>query len=91
MLISFLTLSLCAGLVNALTYSVQVESIEPTPVLSYVQRSSAFQQIFNPSYVVATPGSGGVEGIVARTQNCSASVGGGCVGCGGAGEKARCG
>ena len=86
---SFFLFLAATAVVSASIYSVQVESIESIPVLSYVQRTSAYQQIFNPSYIIASSATGGMEGIVARTQNCSASVGGGCVSCGGPDEKAR--
>lgn len=71
------------------SYTLNVLSINPLPVLSYVDGSSAFQQVFNPSYIVASPGTRGVEGLVLRTQNCNATVGGECVRCGGSGPEAR--
>lgn len=73
---------------QAFTYDVKVVSVSSDPVLSYVRGNSQYNQIFNPSYVVASPATGGVEGLVARTQNCSAKVGGGCVYCSGQGPEA---
>ena len=56
--------------------------------LSYVGGTSAFQQVFNPAWVQASAGTNGKAGLLIRTQNCSATVGGSCVACSGAGQKA---
>eukprot|EP00048_Salpingoeca_helianthica_P017562 m.237841 g.237841 ORF g.237841 m.237841 type:complete len:359 (-) comp21437_c0_seq1:27-1103(-) len=69
--------------VAALKYDLIVDQFSPLPVLSYVDGSAAFEQVFNPSYFPPSPGTGGVEGLLIRTQNCSAKVGGPCVQCGG--------
>eukprot|EP01012_Entosiphon_sulcatum_P036209 TRINITY_DN460_c0_g1_i1.p1 TRINITY_DN460_c0_g1~~TRINITY_DN460_c0_g1_i1.p1 ORF type:complete len:339 (-),score=54.16 TRINITY_DN460_c0_g1_i1:21-1037(-) len=64
-------------------YRVSVASIEPDPVLSYLKGSSAFQQVFNPAWV-----EGRTPGLLVRTQNCTATVGGSCPHCGGDATKA---
>lgn len=88
---SIFLMVVCAAIVrcNAYTYNVEVLEISPTPVVSYVDGTSQYEQVFNPSWIEASPGTQGVEGLVMRTQNCSATVGGPCVGCGGSGSKAR--
>jgi hypothetical protein len=48
---------------------------------------SAFAQVFNPSWIVASVGTAQKKGLLVRTQNCSATVGT-CVACSGAGAKA---
>lgn len=75
-------------LVASVQYSVEVLELSPVPVLSYLDGNSAFQQIFNPSFIVASSATRGVSGIVARSQNCSADIGGKCVFCSGQGPQA---
>jgi len=70
------------------SYSVNVVSRSTNPILSFVGNTSTYQQIFNPSWVEATAGSGGKSGIIARTQNCNSVVGDACTWCGGAQDKA---
>lgn len=53
-----------------------------------LQGSSTFGQVFNPSWIEASPGTGGKSGLLVRTQDCDARVGGGCVACAGTGRKA---
>ena len=74
---------------TALTYDLRVTNMDPLPILSYVDGTSAFQQTYNPSYIVPSPGTKGVGGIVARSQNCTAAVGGSCVECSGPDQAAR--
>ena len=71
-------------------YKAEVVKFDPKPVISSVDGTSAFQQVFNPSWIVASPGTGGKQGLIIRTQNCSASVSTPphCVACGGTGPKA---
>jgi len=69
-------------------YSVKVESRSSDPILSYITNSSTYQQIFNPTWIEASAGTGGKSGILARTQNCPSPVGAECVFCGGSAEKA---
>lgn len=73
---------------TATAYSVSVISRSTDPILSYIGSTSVYQQIFNPSWVEATPGTGGKSGIIARTQNCVSNVGDACTWCGGAQDKA---
>lgn len=53
-------------------YSARLVSFAERPVLSFVDGSSSFAQVFNPSYVVPSNGTAGRAGLLARTQNCSA-------------------
>lgn len=69
-------------------YSAEVLSFAPKPVLSHVDGSSAFAQAFNPSWVEASPATGGKQGLLVRSQNCSAIPGGPCVECQGTGANA---
>ena len=69
-------------------YTVGVVSLDTTPVLSYIGQSSSLQQVFNPSFVTPSSGTGNVSGLLVRSQNCSATVGGPCVYCSGSGPKA---
>lgn len=69
-------------------YSARLVSFAERPVLSFVDGSSSFAQVFNPSYVVPSNGTAGRAGLLARTQNCSALPGGRCVGCHGTGAYA---
>ncbi len=52
-------------------YRAAVVEFDNAPLLSFVDGSSAFGQVFNPSWVEATPLTGGVEGLLVRTQNCT--------------------
>jgi hypothetical protein len=61
-------------------YDVEVTSLEPKPVLSFLAGSSAYQQTFNPGWVVASAGTGGKAGLLIRSQNCTSQAGG-CVHC----------
>lgn len=58
------------------------------PIVSYVDGNANFAQVFNPSWVVPTVGTGGKQGLLIRSQNCTATVGGPCVTCNGDGAKA---
>ena len=56
-------------------------------------RLNHFRQVFNPSWIEASPGTHGKAGLIIRTQNCSAGdgcycVGCKCCGCGGSGPLA---
>jgi hypothetical protein len=67
-------------------YKSTLIKLEPKPVISFVDGSSTYPQVFNPSWIEASAGS--KAGLIIRTQNCSAKVGGACVHCGGTGPKA---
>jgi hypothetical protein len=86
---AILPLLALAAHVAAFEYSLHVDEVYPVPVLSYVDGSSAFEQVFNPSYVPPSASTRGTEGLLIRTQNCSAKVGGPCVQCGGSPSTAR--
>ena len=66
----------------SLTYSVHVRGMRPSPVLEY-PTSSAFQQVFNPTWVHAPH-----PGLLARVQNCSGVTPGTCTRCSGPGARA---
>lgn len=63
----------------------ELVSLGPKPVLSYVDGSSDFQQVFNPAWVAASSGTGGRQGLMVRTQNCSGCT---CCVCSGFGHNA---
>ena len=71
-------------------YKAEVVKFDKKPVISSVDGTSSYQQVFNPSWIVASPGTRGKQGLIIRTQNCSASVSTPphCVACGGTGPKA---
>lgn len=45
-------------------------------------------QVFNPSFVPASPATGGQQGLLIRTQNCTVNPGDACAFCGGDQQKA---
>ena len=69
-------------------YSVEVVERGSTPILAYLDKTSQFQQIFNPTWVEPSSGTNGKKGIIARTQNCVSNVGDVCTFCGGSADKA---
>ena len=69
-------------------YRVSLVGFDVSPVLSFVDGTSAFQQAFNPSWIEPSAGTSGRAGLLVRSQNCSATVGGSCVHCAGKGAKA---
>jgi len=72
----------CVGLQAAIaTYSVSVVSQPATPVISLLQGNSPWPQNFNPSWVEASAGTGQVDGLLIRAQNCSTWTPGVCIGC----------
>jgi predicted GH43/DUF377 family glycosyl hydrolase len=62
------------------SYDAGLISFGATPVLSFLDGSSAYQQTFNPSWIVASPGTSGKAGLLIRSSNCS-SVPGKCTLC----------
>ena len=62
-------------------YAVRLLHFHPSPVLSWRDGSSTFQQIFNPTWVEHPPG------LLLRSQNCTLEAGT-CPGCLGSGAKA---
>ena len=75
------------SLVTAL-YDVKVTKRDSEPILSYINGSTSYQFVFNPSWVEASTGTSGKRGLLVRTQDCNAEVGGECVFCGGGEEMA---
>ena len=47
-------------------YSAAIVHFDDRPVVSSVDGSADFQQVFNPSWVVASPGTGGKAGLLIR-------------------------
>jgi predicted GH43/DUF377 family glycosyl hydrolase len=79
---------MCVGIAKAAQYEVKVVERSAKPVLSFIDGTSTFQQIFNPTYIEPSPGTSGKEGLLARTQNCNSPVNATCVFCGGSQDKA---
>lgn len=73
---------------TSIQYNVSVLSIDSSPILSYVQGTSTFQQVFNVAWIEPSPATKHTAGLLVRSQNCSASVGGPCVFCSGPGQNA---
>jgi len=55
-------------------YAASVVSFDRRPVLSHVDGTSSFGQVFNPSWVQASPGTGGKSGLLVRSQVCFLSA-----------------
>lgn len=70
------------------SYLVEVQERPSDTILSFVDGTSTFQQIFNPSFIEASNGTSNRRGIIARTQDCDTTIGGPCVFCGGDANKA---
>lgn len=87
-----LIISLCLFILAASAsskYNVEVTERSSVPILSYIDKTSTYQQIFNPTWVEPSPGTKGRRGILARTQNCVSNVGDeACTWCGGSQDKA---
>jgi hypothetical protein len=47
-------------------YSAAVVHFDARPVVSSVDGTADFQQVFNPSWIVASPGTGGKAGLLIR-------------------------
>jgi hypothetical protein len=62
-------------------YQVSVVSKPALPVISFLQGQSAWPQSFNPAWVEASPATGGVSGLLVRSQNCTGWVPGQCQNC----------
>jgi len=59
---------------------VQLESLKPRPIISYLDGTSDFMQNFNPAYIPPSPSSP-ISGLLVRVQNCTA-IPGTCAYCG---------
>ena len=66
-------------------YRATLTSFEQTPVLSYLDGSSQFQQVFNPAWLEPSSGTQGKAGLFVRSQNCTTS--GKCVRCAADGQQ----
>eukprot|EP00928_Gymnodinium_smaydae_P020257 TRINITY_DN17833_c0_g1_i1.p1 TRINITY_DN17833_c0_g1~~TRINITY_DN17833_c0_g1_i1.p1 ORF type:complete len:370 (-),score=20.26 TRINITY_DN17833_c0_g1_i1:210-1319(-) len=95
---SFAVLCFCALLLIASDgrYVSEVLKFDSKPVLSYVDGTSEFAQVFNPAWVSATS-TQPKAGLIVRSQNCSgcgtgynpsSSAPTGCCACAGAGSNA---
>jgi predicted GH43/DUF377 family glycosyl hydrolase len=73
---------------EATAYQVTVSSRDSLPSISYVDKTTSYQQVFNPTWVEPTKSTNGKKGLLVRTQNCDSPVGGTCTFCGGSQEKA---
>ena len=62
-------------------------TVDATPVLSFVDGTSRFQQSFNPAWVAPSASTRWTSGLLVRSQNCSAVAGGRCVACAGSGPR----
>jgi len=66
---------------QARNYTVEVVAVDPHPVLSYLNGTSTYFQVFNPSWIAATKTQPNT-GLIVRAQNCSAKPGK-CISCSG--------
>lgn len=55
----------------SLTYDVVLVQRDSAPILSYlVQNNSVYKQVFNPTWMPASPGTNNKKGLIIRTQDC---------------------
>eukprot|EP00440_Ansanella_granifera_P054902 gb/GFBE01059516.1/.p1 GENE.gb/GFBE01059516.1/~~gb/GFBE01059516.1/.p1 ORF type:complete len:389 (+),score=77.20 gb/GFBE01059516.1/:1-1167(+) len=82
-----LALLLCAPLTEG--HDVEVIQVTKQPLVSFVDGTSKFRQVFNPAFVEASPTSE-AAGLLIRTQDCRAprAFGDKCDFCGGSGANA---
>lgn len=81
----------CASVYNVASvqdYELNVVSHPSTPLISQVDNTSTFSLIFNPTWVESSPLTGGLEGLLMRTQDCPIEPGDPCSFCGGSQELA---
>lgn len=69
-------------------YAVSVTQRFSKTDISFVDGTSSYSQVFNPTWVEPTAGTNFRSGLLVRTQNCPSEVGGDCVFCGGSEAKA---
>lgn len=62
-------------------YNVSVISLPSVPRISFLAGQTSWPQSFNPAYVAASAGTGGVAGLLVRSQNCTGWTPGACIGC----------
>jgi len=60
-----------ASATKAQCYSATVTGFVDDPVISAYGGDSDFAQVFNPSWIEGSPGTGGKSGLLVRTQNCT--------------------
>eukprot|EP01040_Poterioochromonas_malhamensis_P020983 gene20983-25206_t len=87
MIIAVIVVSLVV--VEAFNYQVTISQRDTSPILAYIDKTSVYQQIFNPTWIEPTPLTNGKGGLLARTQNCDSPVDAEkCTFCGGSQDKA---
>jgi len=69
-------------------FAAKVTEFGTNPVLSHLQGSSTFSEVFNPSWIQASEGTNGKAGLLVRSQNCSGYGPGDCAACSGTGQNA---
>ena len=55
---------------NSTTYAVDILSAPNSPILSYINHTAAYQQVYNPCWI----SKGNESGLVVLVQNCSLQV-----------------
>lgn len=70
-----------AALQSAPQWQVDVISRPSKPVLSFLDGNTAWPQSFNPSWVEASAGTAGKQGLLVRAQNCTGFTPGVCLSC----------
>eukprot|EP00039_Didymoeca_costata_P013366 m.202389 g.202389 ORF g.202389 m.202389 type:complete len:357 (-) comp15751_c0_seq3:2331-3401(-) len=58
------------GAADDVKYTAKVLKIDNNPVVSFIDGTSDFRQVFNPSWIVGNPGTSGLSGLLIRTQDC---------------------
>jgi predicted GH43/DUF377 family glycosyl hydrolase len=82
-----IAISLTSALVLG-QYEVRMVAHHKAPEVSLIDGTSTYSLVFNPTFIEPSPGTNNRRGLLIRTQNCPADVGGTCVFCGGSEEKA---
>ena len=57
-----------------LKYDITLTNTSSSPVISWINKTSTYQQVFNPSWIQAIPDQVKLPGILAQVQNCSLTV-----------------
>lgn len=71
MLSYYLLLTLLFFSISSQRYHVILIQRDTQPLLSYLETNNSFyKQVFNPTWVEASPGTNNKEGLLIRTQNC---------------------
>ena len=69
-------------------YGATLLSLDPSPAISFLGKTSAFAQSFNPTWVAPSAATEGASGLLVRSQNCTPAAPGKCIACSGAGRFA---